>query len=106
MLTSFCPEVRLLAVASTVKEGIQLFQLHRPDLLFLDIELGTASGFDILTQIAPASYRVIFTTAFDQYGVRAIKFSALDYLLKPIQSNELRQAVEKALLHHFSSTSS
>jgi two-component system, LytTR family, response regulator len=106
LLTSFCPEVRLLAVASTVKEGIQLFQLHRPDLLFLDIELGTASGFDILTQIAPASYHVIFTTAFDQYGVRAIKFSALDYLLKPIQLNELRQAVEKALLHHFSSTSS
>lgn len=104
LMQEVCPEVYVVGIAKTVDTGVALFKQHQPDLLFLDIELGNASGFDLLTQIAAFSYRVIFTTAFDQYGVRAIKFSALDYLLKPIRPDELRQAVQKAS-HFYSSES-
>lgn len=106
LLAQVCPEVTVLGIGNTVQAGVDLYTHYHPDLLFLDIELGTDIGFDVLTQISPPTYRVIFTTAFDQYGVRAIKFSALDYLLKPIQPDELRQAVQKALVHHSSCSSS
>lgn len=106
LLQEVCPEVTVVGIANTVELGVALFKQHHPNLLFLDIELGNASGFDLLTQISAFSYRVIFTTAYDQYGVRAIKFSALDYLLKPIRPDELRQAVQKAFNYYSSASSS
>lgn len=96
LIKEYCPTVQVLGMASNIKEGLTLFQQFSPALIFLDIELGAESGFDLLTQIGSHPYQVIFTTAHERYGVRAIKFSALDYLLKPIQPSELIQAVLKA----------
>jgi two-component system LytT family response regulator len=100
LLKQLCPQLQLQGTAGSVQEGFELFHQTKPDLLFLDIELGTESGFDLLSRLSTYTYRVIFTTAFDQYGVRAIKFSALDYLLKPIDPCELSLAVDKAINQH------
>lgn len=98
LLMGHCPSVSVVAKASTRQTAIELISLHQPDLLFLDIRLGQDSGFDILAALPATSFEVIFITAFDQYGIRAIKFAALDYLLKPVDIDELIQAVAKAEL--------
>jgi two-component system, LytTR family, response regulator len=82
-------------MAGTVKEGIDAIRNTRPDLVFLDIELHSGTGFEILENVDRFDFEVIFTTAFENYAIRAIKFSAIDYLLKPIDISELREAVEK-----------
>lgn len=99
LLTDYCPHVSIQGMAETLDDGIALFKQFQPELIFLDIELGEASGFDLLTAIGQQPYAVIFTTAHEKYGIRAIKFSALDYLLKPIQPKELVAAVQKAKEH-------
>lgn len=91
------PEVELLGTAQRIPEGIALVKAKRPDILFLDIEVGDMTGFDLLKAIAPLRPQVIFTTAHESYAVKAIKFNALDYLLKPIDPAELDDAVCKAL---------
>ncbi len=96
LLSDHCPMIEVKGMAETVSAGLALFTRNQPDLIFLDIELGHESGFNLLTQLKDQPYSVIFTTAHEQYGVRAIKFSALDYLLKPIQPTELVAAVQKA----------
>lgn len=96
LLMTYCPDVSILGLAGNLGDGILLFSQVKPELIFLDIELGDELGFDLLTQIVGQPYSVIFTTAHEQYGIRAIKFSALDYLLKPIQPQELIAAVKKA----------
>jgi len=80
----------------SVKEGIAYFKkAEAPDLIFSDIQLGDGDGFGLLEQLGETETKVIFTTGMDNYGIRAIKFSALDYLLKPVDRNELEQAIEK-----------
>ncbi|WP_316789358.1 LytTR family DNA-binding domain-containing protein [Pedobacter frigoris] len=96
LLEKHCPEVKIVAKAENVAGALDLINLHRPELLFLDIQLGKESGFDLLSRLSEKSFEVIFVTAFDQYGVQAIKFAALDYILKPVNSNELKDAVSKA----------
>lgn len=96
LLVKHCPEINLLAYANNIETAIRLINLHQPNLLFLDIQLNKESGFDLLKQIAVKSFVVVFVTAFDHYGIQAIKFAALDYLLKPIDIDELIQAVAKA----------
>jgi two-component system LytT family response regulator len=96
LLSRYCPGVSVVARASSKQTATELISLHRPDLLFLDIRLGQGSGFDIFTALPDTSFEVIFVTAFDQYGIRAIKFAALDYLLKPVDIDELVEAVAKA----------
>jgi len=96
MVEGFCDGVNILATASSVAEGLQTIAQHKPDLVFLDIELQTGTGFDILNSLPSIDFEVIFTTAFDQYAIRAVKFSSLDYLLKPIDLEELQKAIEKA----------
>jgi two-component system, LytTR family, response regulator len=100
LILEYCPSVSILGSARTVEEGYTLYKDSVPALIFLDIELGDESGFDLLTLIGDQPYSVIFTTAHEQYGIRAIKFSALDYLLKPIQPSELISAVQKAHSYH------
>ena len=97
LLAEFCPEVQIKGMAANVEEGLQMIRAAQPDLLFLDIELQTGTGFDLLQQVDNPAFDVIFTTAFDQYAIQAIKFSSLDYLLKPIDIDELQQAVSKAI---------
>lgn len=100
LITKYCSDVSILGVAETVNLGQELFYEKRPDTIFLDIELGGESGFKILESIKDYSFSVIFTSAHEKYSLRAIKFAALDYLLKPIQINELVLAVEKAKNNH------
>jgi two-component system LytT family response regulator len=90
------PVIELAATAETVADAYAAIQLHQPDLLFLDIQLAGETGFDLLKKFTRMQFEVIFITAYDQYGVQAIKFSALDYLLKPVKTAELQAAIEKA----------
>lgn len=96
ILANWCPAVQIVATATTVEEGVQVIKGHQPSLVFLDIQLHDRSGFDVLKALDDIGFEVVFITAYDQYGIQAIKFSALDYLLKPIDIRELQQAVEKA----------
>tara|TARA_R110000850_G_scaffold150497_1_gene273290 strand:+ start:209931 stop:210680 length:750 start_codon:yes stop_codon:yes gene_type:complete len=96
LLEKFCEGVEVIGLASSVKEALEVIQKSQPDVVFMDIELQSGTGFDILTQLPEINFEVIFTTAFDQYAIKAVKFSSLDYLLKPIDLEELQQAVEKA----------
>lgn len=97
LLKAHCPEIEVVALAGAVEEALALIKQHKPQLLFLDIELQTGTGFEILQQLNNLSPAVIFTTAYDHYAIRAIKFSAADYLLKPIDVDELKEAVAKVL---------
>jgi two-component system LytT family response regulator len=91
-----CPQIRIIAEAGSVAEGIEVIQSHpHTRLLFLDIQLTDGSGFDLLQNIDFQNLKVIFTTAYSEYALRAIKFAPLDYLLKPIDAEELKAAVEK-----------
>lgn len=94
-LTQFCKDVQIVAICNSGKEGILAIKKHQPDLVFLDIEMPHINGFDVLKATQDCSYKVIFTTAYDQFAIKAFKYSAIDYLLKPIDILELQQAVEK-----------
>ncbi len=98
LLTTHCPDVTVVAAAADPIEGLALLRQHTPDLLFLDVELPHLSGFDVLRALGPAAdaLRVIFVTAYDQYAIRALRFAAIDYLLKPVDPDELCAAVERA----------
>ena len=97
MLEAYCPQITVLATARSASEGRIVLEQYRPDLLFLDIQMPGASGLDLLQSLDRYAFDVIFVTAHDQYGIQAVKLSALDYLLKPIHIDELRAAVEKAV---------
>jgi len=96
LLTEFCEGVEIVGMASDVETAVSLIKKTSPDLLFLDVELQTGTGFDVLDQLDEVNFEIVFTTAFEQYAVKAIKLSSLDYLLKPIDIEELQRAVEKA----------
>ncbi len=95
VLTTHCPEVKVVGEASNVKEAYTLILQTDPDLVFLDIEMPGGSGFDLLTKFDEINFEVIFVTAFDKYAIKAIKFSAMDYLLKPVDEEELVKAVKR-----------
>jgi two-component system, LytTR family, response regulator len=97
LLARWCPEVHVLATAMDADTGRQLIVQHRPDLVFLDIQMPGKSGFDLLQSLTHYDFEVIFVTAYDQYGIQAVKFAAVDYLLKPINIDELQAAVQKAM---------
>lgn len=91
------PHVEVIGTATAVPQAIDLVQAVRPDILFLDVEMGRMTGFDLLKALPPPRPHTIFTTAHEGYAVRAIRFNALDYLLKPIVPEELDDAVRKAM---------
>jgi two-component system LytT family response regulator len=97
-LLSENPKVTIVGEAASVAEGLQVINSTRPDLLFLDVQLQNGTSFDLLQQLEN-QYQIIFTTAYDEYAVKAFKFNAIDYLLKPIDEDELRLAVQKAEDH-------
>jgi len=92
-----CPDLSIIGQARNVSDAIQLIKACRPQLLFLDIEMIDGTGFDVLVQCKDIQLEVIFVTAYNQYGLNAIKFSAIDYLLKPIDTNQFCMAIEKAV---------
>jgi len=96
LLGTYAPDVEICALADDVETGLKAIKTTRPQLVFLDIQLHNRSGFDLLKQLDEISFEIIFVTAYNQYGIQAVKFAALDYLLKPIDVDELVTAVEKA----------
>jgi len=96
MLNMFCKNVEVVGEAENVKSGIELIRKESPDVVFLDIQMPDGSGFKLLETIGNINFDIIFTTAYDQFAIQAIKFSALDYLLKPIFQEDLVKAVNKA----------
>ena len=97
VLDKYCPEVEVVGEAENVKSAYALINEQNPDLVFLDIEMPNGNGFDLLKMFESVKFDVIFTTAYGHYAIKAIKYSALDYLLKPIDIDDLRVAVEKVV---------
>lgn len=96
LLLKHCPQVEITGSAQDIDQAAGLIKSHRPDLVFLDIQMGKQSGFDLLKALPEKAFEVVFVTAYDQYGIQAVKFAALDYLLKPLDIDELMLAVDKA----------
>src|SRR5688572_5724664 len=95
-LERYCPEIVIKNTCETAAAGVDAILKLKPELVFLDIQMPQMSGFDVLQKVSPVTFEVIFVSAHDQYAIKAIKFSALDYLLKPIDVHDLLQGVRKA----------
>jgi two-component system LytT family response regulator len=95
LISDYCPEVQVMEQCVSAKQGLIAVGRHHPELIFLDIEMPVMNGFEFLEQFTDIPFSVIFTTSYDQYAIKAIHFSALDYLLKPIDPKELVAAVQK-----------
>ncbi len=95
MLQLICPDVEVLASAENVQEGVELIEMVKPELVFLDINMPDGTGFDLLNKIGPVNFKIIFITAHDEFAINAFKVNALDYLLKPVDPEELAKAVLK-----------
>jgi len=98
MIDSFGLDVKAIPEGENVQSGIEAIQKHQPDIVLIDIQMPDGTGFDVLRSIENKNFEVIFITAHEEFAIKAIKFSALDYLLKPVDTNELRSALEKALV--------
>jgi two-component system, LytTR family, response regulator len=96
LLNENCPQVEVMHRCGSAKEGLVAIEKYQPTLVFLDIEMPLMNGFELLEMFPELPFAVIFTTSYDQYAIKAIRFSALDYLLKPIDPKELMTAVNKA----------
>ena len=95
LLREYCQEVHIAAKCSSAAEGLQAIVKIQPQLVFLDIEMPGMNGFEMLEQFSEIPFAIIFTTSYDQYAIKAFRFSALDYLLKPIDPIDLQAAVKK-----------
>lgn len=115
LLSEYCPQVEVVATATSVYEAFELIEQRQPDLLFLDIQMPKKSGFDLLREIEQPAFQTIFVSAHESYAVEAVKFHAMAYLLKPVMAMDLVEAVKlaekaiqeaalpqyDALMHHF-----
>lgn len=99
LLQRHCPQVEVVGAATGAEDAAALIAAHKPALIFLDIQMPGKNGFDLLRSLPEKNFEVIFVTAYDQYGIQAIKFSAIDYLLKPVNITELKDAVNKVSAH-------
>ena len=95
LLDMYCPQVKIMERCTSAKQGLSAIEKHNPVLVFLDIEMPAMNGFEMLEMFTEIPFAVIFTTSYDQYAIKAIRFSALDYLLKPVDPKELVRAVIK-----------
>ncbi len=96
IVKNYCTEVEIAGEAATVASGVKLIQKTNPDLVFLDVQMPDGTGFNLLEQFDEIAFQVVFVTAYEQYAIRAFKYSAIDYILKPIDPQLLIEAVEKA----------
>jgi len=97
LLERYCPDVNLLDIYYTGADALKAIKEQTPALLFLDIEMPGMNGFEMLQQLPSINFSIIFTTSYDQYAIKAIRFTALDYLLKPVDREELQNAVQKVI---------
>jgi two-component system LytT family response regulator len=96
MVKLHCRNVSIVNQSDSVQSGVDAIKKYKPDLVLLDIKMDDGTGFDLLDRLHPIDFKVIFITAYDQYAIKAFRLSAIDYLLKPLDPDELVQAVEKA----------
>lgn len=96
LLVKYCPDVEILAECRDIDTAFENILTHKPDLIFLDIDMPPYTGFDLLKKFESLPFEIIFVTAFDHYAIDAIKFSALDYLLKPLKIQDLKDSIERA----------
>ncbi|WP_395053588.1 LytR/AlgR family response regulator transcription factor [Flavobacterium sp.] len=96
IIKSNCPNISVIGQADNVESGIKIIKQLSPDIVFLDVEMPDGTGFDLLQKMKPIDFKVIFITGFEDFAIRAFRFSAIDYLLKPLDSAELVEAVKKA----------
>lgn len=96
MLREYCPDIEVQETASDIESAFTIIRNNKPELVFLDIEMPYGNGFDLLDRLSPISFEIIFVTAFNDYAVKAFKYAALDYILKPVNIEELKQAVIRA----------
>jgi two-component system LytT family response regulator len=94
-LIEYCHDIEIVSTASSVKFAYKAIKKFNPDFIFLDIEMADGKGFDLLTMFDQINFKVIFVTAYSEYAVKAFRYSAVDYLLKPLKIDELKDAVEK-----------
>ncbi len=97
MIQKYFPEVEIAGMADNISSGAKLIREQKPDLVFLDVEMPGGSGFELFDQLDTIDFEVIFTTAHDQYAIQAFRYSALDYLLKPLKKDDLGSAIRKAI---------
>jgi two-component system LytT family response regulator len=97
LLTEYFPEIELAGTANSIESGVNLIEKQNPDLVLLDIELSDGTGFQLLQKLHPYNFKVVFITGFDSFAIKAIKFSALDYILKPVNETEFQQAISRAV---------
>jgi two-component system, LytTR family, response regulator len=97
LVHSYCPDITLIDEAEGVKSGLQKIKNFNPDILLLDVEMDDGTGFDLMQQVTDPSFRLIFITAHNQYAIEAFKFSAVDYLLKPVDPEALQVSIQKAI---------
>jgi two-component system, LytTR family, response regulator len=97
LLQAFCPQVTQVEEACGVKSGLQKIQTCQPDIVLLDVEMDDGTGFDLMGQVSNPGFQLIFITAHNQYAIEAFKFSAIDYLLKPVDPEALQAGIEKAI---------
>ena len=95
LLDEYCPDVQVIEQCGDADSGLTAIQRHKPQLVFLDIEMPNMNGFEMLEKLPAINFEIIFTTSYDQYAIKAIRFSALDYLLKPVEREELQRSVQK-----------
>ena len=96
MLNMYCSDIEIVATANNVRDGLVAITKEKPDLVLLDIKMPDGTGFDLIKMLSPINFKLIFITAFQEYAINAIKLSALDYLMKPIDVQDLILAIEKA----------
>jgi two-component system LytT family response regulator len=95
LLQQYCSDISVLEIASSGKEALRLITSEQPDVVFLDIELPDMTGFELLQQLENISFQTIFTTSHSHYAIKAFRFNALDYLVKPIEASELKEAIHR-----------
>jgi two-component system LytT family response regulator len=99
LLQRYCPQVTVMDICYNGQSALKAISEDKPDLLFLDIEMPQMNGFELLEKLKDIQFQLIFTTSYDQYAIKAIRFSALDYLLKPVDREELQKSVQRAATH-------
>jgi two-component system, LytTR family, response regulator len=99
LLHDFCKNVEVMETCQTIADAVKAIHLHRPNVVFLDINMKGENGFELLEKVQPINFEIVFATAYSEYAIKAFKFSAIDYLLKPIDIDELRGAVAKVETH-------
>src|SRR6187401_2238926 len=91
------PDIEMISVCHNSADALAAIKKYSPDLVFLDVEMPKMNGFEMLEQLSSVDFEIIFTTSYDQYALKAIRFSAIDYLLKPVDSDELQRAIQKVI---------